>query len=281
MRIRAKFQTKESVKMKANHSLRIPLNLQLFAEQVLPDDDLADDIPQDDIPVDAPDDTPADDNDEEFDEIVYNKETVKIPKSERQTYLQKGMNYDKVQGKAQTLEATIQRAAKAQGFNSVDEYLAAVEKAEKEAEEQRYQENPLEAVRDTVQREISAVLGQQTRVQQQKKELKDSPFFSDLEPEIDALITDNAARGQHIDVKTAYFYLRGQKLEELMEKGQKTAVKSTIAQLHDRAKRGVVSADSAHGDDVDTSDVDVSMANAFGNDPKKIAKYVKQQSKRS
>ena len=36
---------------------------------------------------------------EEYDEIVYNKQTVRVPVSERQTLLQKGYNYDKMHGK--------------------------------------------------------------------------------------------------------------------------------------------------------------------------------------
>lgn len=45
-----------------------------------------------------PEGTPAEGEDD-FIEIVYNQETIKIPKSEQQALLQKGYNYDKIHGK--------------------------------------------------------------------------------------------------------------------------------------------------------------------------------------
>ena len=56
--------------------------------------------------------TPADESspdtsEEEYDIVKYNKEEVKVPKSERQTLLQKGLNYDKVYDKTKALEAQL------------------------------------------------------------------------------------------------------------------------------------------------------------------------------
>lgn len=78
---------------------------------------------------------------EEYDIIRYNKEEVKIPVSERQTYLQKGYNYDKVQSQLeQTKEqaAYIERIARMQGFDSPQEFLQAFEEmeAQRKAEEE-------------------------------------------------------------------------------------------------------------------------------------------------
>lgn len=78
---------------------------------------------------------------EEYDIIRYNKEEVKIPASERQTYLQKGYNYDKVQ---QQLEQTkqqaayVERIARMQGFDNPSEFLQAFEEmeAQRKAEEE-------------------------------------------------------------------------------------------------------------------------------------------------
>lgn len=72
---------------------------------------------------------------EEFDVIKYNKEEVKIPVSERQTYLQKGYNYDKVsqqleQAKQQT--AYLERMARLSGYNNVEDFTAAIEQAEEQ-----------------------------------------------------------------------------------------------------------------------------------------------------
>jgi hypothetical protein len=55
----------------------------------------------------------------EFDEITYNKEKVKIPVTERQTYLQKGYNYDKVKADADNAKATLKKIAELEGFKTV------------------------------------------------------------------------------------------------------------------------------------------------------------------
>jgi hypothetical protein len=110
-----------------------------------------------------------------------------------------------------------------------------------------------------------------TVIVKQKAELKDKPFFKELEADIDKMIA--AAPG--VDVKTAYNYLRGERFDELIEQTKKNTKKSTIADLHDQAKRGITSSSEGQGDEIDTTDIDINMARAFGNDPKDIAKYVK------
>lgn len=80
--------------------------------------------------------TPADTTpQEEYDVIRYNKEEVKIPVSERQTYLQKGYNYDKVQQQleqAKQQAAYLERIAKRQGFENPQDFITAFEQMEKE-----------------------------------------------------------------------------------------------------------------------------------------------------
>jgi hypothetical protein len=72
---------------------------------------------------------------EEFDVIKYNKEEIKIPVSERQTYLQKGYNYDKVQkqlDEAKQQALYLDRIAKRQGFENPQDFITAFEQMEKE-----------------------------------------------------------------------------------------------------------------------------------------------------
>lgn len=79
----------------------------------------------------AMDATPASD----FDVIRYNKQEIKIPVSERQNYLQKGYNYDKVYGQyqeAQQRAQAVDRLAKLQGFQSADEFMTALDAYEQE-----------------------------------------------------------------------------------------------------------------------------------------------------
>lgn len=181
--------------------------------------------------------------------------------------------------------ATLQRVAKASGFPDVESYLAAVESAEKEAEAEAqaklYQENPTEAIEKAVERKLAARDEQQRVYQQKMAELEKKPFFADLKADITGIYNDSFKNGQTLDLDTVYNFVLGQRAPELIEKAQKAASQSTIAQVQDRAKRGLVSNDSSHADDIDVSEIDVEMANAFGNDPKEVAKYVKQQTKRS
>jgi hypothetical protein len=70
---------------------------------------------------------------EEYDIIKYNKEEVRIPASERQTYLQKGYNYDKVQKQledARKQAEYVSRIAKRQGYENPEEFISAFEEME-------------------------------------------------------------------------------------------------------------------------------------------------------
>jgi len=182
-------------------------------------------------------------------------------------------------------QSTLQKAAKIHGFTDVDSYLAAVDQAEKDSEEEEqarlYQENPAEALDKLVEKKLAEREMHQQAQQQQRSELEKKPYYSDLKAEIDQLCNELAKNGQPLDLGTVYNFVLGQRAPELIEKAAKATAQSTIADLHDRARRGVLSNDGSAGDDVDTSVVDVRMANAFGNDPKEIAKYVHQQTKRS
>ncbi|MED1948990.1 hypothetical protein [Brevibacillus centrosporus] len=82
----------------------------------------------------------VDQQEEEFDVIRYNKEEVKIPKSERQTYLQKGYNYDKVQSQLEQTKqqaAYLERMARMSGYDNIEAFTQAIEAAE---EQQRIQQ---------------------------------------------------------------------------------------------------------------------------------------------
>lgn len=239
---------------------------------------------------DEPDETQDED---EYDEIVYNKETVKVPKSERKTLLQKGYNYDKVHGRLTEQEQKLARLRELTGMD-ID---AALQNLEQQISSQQVEQyaNEYGLPAEDAQREIERDrrlqrLEQETRqvkrlstLNQEKEPLKTKVYFKELEPEIDRLITDSIGRGVDVSVEAAYHYLRGQKLEELMGQTKSKTEKQTLANIQDRMNRGVsrglVESESRNADA--TTDIDRGMAEAFGNDPKKIAAYVKKQIKRS
>lgn len=75
-----------------------------------------------------------------FHTVKYNKEERQISYEEAPEYIQKGLNYDKVQGKLSEYETNLERIARLTGYSSHAEMLEYLEHAEREAEEQRYAE---------------------------------------------------------------------------------------------------------------------------------------------
>lgn len=73
-------------------------------------------------------------------EIKYNKEPVKVSYDEAPTYIQKGMNYDKVQHQAETYQQQLNRVAQVAGYQSHDEMLAALDEMEQQQQREQYEQ---------------------------------------------------------------------------------------------------------------------------------------------
>ena len=71
-------------------------------------------------------------------EVKYNKEPVRVSYDEAPDYIQKGMNYDKVQSKVTEYEQHLNRVAQVAGYDSHEDMLTALEQLEKEKEQQKY-----------------------------------------------------------------------------------------------------------------------------------------------
>ena len=115
-----------------------------------------------------------------------------------------------------------------------------------------------------------------TRYESEKALLKEKPFFNDLEADIETLVKSEATQGRTVNAETAYRYLLGQNYEKLIDNAQKSAV----ANIQDRAKRGLPLNNSDSEPVQNEPQVNKRMANIFGTDPSKIAKYVKDQLKK-
>lgn len=171
---------------------------------------------------------------EEFDSIVYNKETVKIPKSERTTYLQKGYNYDKVQKQRDEMKATLDYTAKMAGYTSTEEYLKAVERhrIEQEAQEKGYSPE--------VYGEIKALKAetdqyrQERKLNQQREALKDLPHFKDNEK---AIMDVAKTIG---DVEAAYSWFIKENYSKLVAKDIEDARKQAVEDYKRQASKGGV-----------------------------------------
>lgn len=267
----------------------ILFDIQLFAEEATEETtevtevETTEEIPSEEVETEETEQT--EEETEEYDEILYNKEPIKIPKSQRQEYLQKGYNYDKVHGKLSEYEKKIQHISKLTGME-VDQVIENLENQKLEQEAQEYaiqngltEEQAKEKLQDNKKtRELEKKLNMieyRSQIDKQKEPLKDKAYYKELEPEIDKLVDESIESGDPVNVEAAYRYLIGTNIEKLQEKTQK----STIANIQDRAKRGLVDAGDT-GVETNMPQVNSEMAKVFGNDPSEIAKYVKQNSRR-
>jgi hypothetical protein len=123
---------------------------------------------------------------EEYDIIRYNKEEVKIPASERQTYLQKGYNYDKVQ---KQLEETrqqaqyIERIAKRQGFDNPQDFITAFE----EMEQQRRLEEEAQRIgvdTDTFRQYLEPMRSELEQLKQEREQFKQAEMERQIDAEV-------------------------------------------------------------------------------------------------
>jgi vacuolar-type H+-ATPase subunit I/STV1 len=101
-----------------------------------------------------PDDQPADDaglddeaapEDEEIEEaprdkngryVKFNKEDTFVPEEEYDPLLRKGLNYDKVEGRAKTYESALERVAKLSGYKDHADMLANLDQIEQQRTQQ-------------------------------------------------------------------------------------------------------------------------------------------------
>lgn len=126
---------------------------------------------------------------EEFDIIRYNKEEVKIPASERQTYLQKGYNYDKVYSQLEQTKqqnAYLERIAKMQGFDTTDDFLKAVDEME---QQRRFEEDAERLGVDTqvIREHLEPMRRELDALKQERESLQKADMERQIEAEVQRL----------------------------------------------------------------------------------------------
>jgi CRISPR/Cas system CMR-associated protein Cmr5 small subunit len=259
-------------------------------DEVKPEDKKPDDVKE---PEKEPDKV-------EFDEILYNKERVKIPVAERQTYLQKGYNYDKVKQTADTANAALHRAAKVEGFDTVDEYLAELDTREKAKIATQIEEaaGDPDKIDEIVKNHPEVVKTKEERQQlnEEKRkigfdkvvnELKKDQFFKDVEPEFSSLMEQNPSMA--LDLVSVVYdslvgkHLRSGKFSEIITKEKESAVKAAIADVHDKERRAApTGGDTNEGKDTAMPSAFANkLASVFGVSASKIAQRTHEKLKRS
>jgi len=193
--------------------------------------------------------------DEEFDTIVWNKSEVKIPKSERTTYLQKGYNYDKVQKQRDELKGTLDYAAKVAGYTSTEEYLKAVEqhRVAQEAQEKGYSPE--------VYGEIKALKAEtdqyrlERKLNQQSEALKTAPHFEENKATIMQMAKDIG------DAEAAYSWFLKENYPKLVAKQIEDAKKEAVENYkRQSSKGGVLPTDGAPSDSDDVGSYGLTAA---------------------
>lgn len=235
--------------------------------------------------------------DPEFYEIPYMKDkdgkqqTVKIPAAERDSYLQKGYNYDRVKERADNANATLQRIAKTEGFKSVDEYLADLDNREKSKLAEKIEEaaGDPDKINEIIDERIKAhpkVIETQEKDRTNdykdiKAELSKDKFFKELEPKLDEIMAQNPTA----DVRQAYNvykvirsdFLTPEKLSEFVTKEKESAVTKTIADIHDKERRATPTGGDANDGSEELArptSIMSDMAKAFGVSANKVAQRI-------
>jgi hypothetical protein len=245
----------------------------------------------------------------EFYEIPYQKDKdgnqlkVKIPVTERDAYLQKGMNYDKVKTDADTAKATLKRIAQAEGFKTVDEYLAELGNREKAklAEQVEEAAGDPDKINEIVQ---NHPIVQQTKEERRKldylnakTELGKDEFFKKLEPELDRLMEQNQTADPNLVysvivgnyVRSAEYKqeLAAEKERAAKEKetAKESAEKKVIADMHDKERRSTPAGGDTNEKVEETARLTSTISeisSAFGIPAAKVAQRVaKNKNKRS
>lgn len=218
---------------------------------------------------------------EEFDEIVYMKEKVKIPVKERQIYLQKGYNYDRVKTAADNATAALVRAARIEGFDRVEDYLNELTIREKNALAEKLEEaaGDPDKLTEIINNHPDVVKTReekrQLEYQRTKDELRKDIYFNEVEPTFDAIMEMNPTANPELVYKIARSdYLTPQKISELIAKAAESAEKKVTADMHDKERRATPTGGDAEADGKDTvvpSEFTKEIAKIFKVDPSIVA----------
>jgi hypothetical protein len=106
--------------------------------------------------------------------VKFNKEERLIGLDEAPAYIQKGLNYDKVQEKATQYEQNMLRTAKFYGFDNVEDYVAALDQAEQDRliqqEAERYEQYGVSE--DFIRSELQPLRGELAQVKAEREALQ-------------------------------------------------------------------------------------------------------------
>lgn len=227
---------------------------------------------------------------EDFIPLNHLGKEVKIPAAERDKYLQMGLDYTFQKDEAKKAKETLKRIAQAEGFDTVDQYLAELDNREKAKLAEKIEEavGDPDKINEIVE---NHPVVKQTREEKRKlefektrNEISKDKFFKDLETQFDELIGANPTADPKLVYKILRSdYLTDEKLKEIATKEKESAEKKVIADVHDKERRSTpTGGDAGDGKSVvQPTDFTKKLSGIFGVSPQKVAQRVYEKSKRS
>ncbi|MED3574503.1 hypothetical protein [Cytobacillus praedii] len=226
---------------------------------------------------------PATTQEEEFDVIKYNKEEVKIPVSQRQSLLQKGYNYDKVNQRASDYEQHLQMVAQITGYSSIDELIQAAQQAE---EQQRVQNEAqrLGMDEEAYRQYIAPVNDELSTVKKQLEDMQVESFKRQVDAELSELRKDEnfpkyeqemfeIATKYKMTLTEAYEFASLRGLKEQIPSLQQQAEQKVVDQIKARQGKHVETHDENAMVSLNLSQEEITMAHKLGLSPEEYAKW--------
>lgn len=254
---------------------------------------LVDDVEFDDYEVDSQD-FDSDDETGEMVEVAEPQETEGQSREENSQFkkmrlraekearekIEREMEQARQEIQAQKIELQQQASEK----KIVQEYLNPTKVFEYADEHNVTEQQAEKILRYEAQRMVDAeklrVREKFTKLQSDKNELRKDKYFHLLEKEVDAIVDADPS----IDYKAVYYYHRGLRSDEFDKQLAKNVEQRTVAKIHDRARRRNIKGDAGNDSLLAPTEIldkdSLEMTMAFGHDPREIAKYVKQNSKK-
>jgi hypothetical protein len=225
---------------------------------------------------------------EEFETLTYLGKEVKVPVADRKKYMQMGYDYPHVKEEAAKAKAALQRVAKLEGFDKVDDYLAELDKKEKAVIAEKIEEaaGDPDKINEIIENHPKVIkVLEKDRInayKEAKAELSKDQFFKELEPELDRVMEQNPSAVPALVYKVIRSdFLTPDRIKELITKEKESAVKTTIADIHDKVRRATpTGGDTNEGKEIiRPTSIMSAMASAFGVSANKVAQRIAKSKK--
>lgn len=276
------------MKQIANHSDLLRLDLQAHSEDIAPTETVestevkTEQVENTDVVPDTIQEEVSPQAQQAF-RVKYNKEEVEVPYDQAPDYIQKGMNYDKVQQRATDYEQSLNRMAQLSGYASVDEMVQAMNELEQqqqiqlEAQRMGVDEETYNQYFQPVQQELTTLKSQveefqmkeiQRQIDSELNELKQDPDFAQHEQAM-----FDIANQYGMTLKDAYEFASLRALRSQLPDIQQQSKQQVLDQIKSRQGKHVETSDNNVAIGLDLTPQEIEMASKMGITPEEYAKY--------